>query len=133
MVCSGNTGHAEVTRVDYDPHTISLSELLGVFFSSHDPTSLNRQGGDVGEQYRSVIFYANDEDETVIRRAVDEAQKSYSKKIVTAVEPLRNFYPAEGYHKDYFKKNPNASYCRAVIGPKVEKIKHAYLPILSRP
>ncbi|MCL6003217.1 MAG: peptide-methionine (S)-S-oxide reductase MsrA [Thermoplasmatales archaeon] len=132
-VCAGNTGHAEVTRVEYDPKTISLSELLEVFFSMHDPTSLNRQGDDVGVQYRSVVFYENTEDETEIRRSVDEVQKDFSKKIVTAVEPLKNFYPAESYHKDYFKKNPSAGYCRAVIRPKVEKIKLSYPQILARP
>ncbi len=132
MVCEGNTGHAEVTDVEYDQEAISLRELLDVFFTMHDPTSLNRQGGDVGEQYRSVIFYDDDEDERIVRRAVDEAQKKYSKKIVTAVERLKNFYPAEEYHKDYFEKNPRAAYCNAVIRPKVDKIKHAYKQILVR-
>lgn len=132
LVCEGNTGHAEVTNVEYDPEEISLEELLDIFFSMHDPTSLNRQGEDVGYQYRSVIFYTNDEDASIIRRVMDETQKKYSKKIVTAVEPLRNFYPAEEYHKDYFRKNPNAGYCRAVIRPKVDKIKHTYEQILVR-
>lgn len=132
MVCEGNTGHAEVTDVEYDQEAISLRELLDVFFTMHDPTSLNRQGGDVGEQYRSVIFYDDDEDERIVRRAVDEAQKKYSKKIVTAVERLKNFYPAEEYHKDYFEKNPRAAYCNAIIRPKVDKIKHTYKQILVR-
>ncbi len=126
MVCEGNTGHAEVAKVEYDPDVISLPELLDVFFSMHDPTSLNRQGGDIGEQYRSVIFYESEEDAATIRRTVDEVQNSYSKPIITAIEPLKNFYPAEEYHKNYFRKNPNAGYCRAVIAPKVEKIKHTY-------
>jgi peptide-methionine (S)-S-oxide reductase len=132
MVCEGNTGHAEVAKVEYDPDVISLPELLDVFFSMHDPTSLNRQGGDIGEQYRSVIFYESEEDAATIRRTVDEVQNSYSKPIITAIEPLKNFYPAEEYHKNYFRKNPNAGYCRAVIAPKVEKIKHTYGAILVK-
>ncbi|MCL4412880.1 MAG: peptide-methionine (S)-S-oxide reductase MsrA [Candidatus Thermoplasmatota archaeon] len=132
MVCEGNTGHAEVAKVEYDPDVISLPELLDVFFSMHDPTSLNRQGGDIGEQYRSVIFYESEEDAAMIRRAVAEVQSSYSKPIITAIEPLKNFYPAEEYHKNYFRKNPNAGYCRAVIGPKVEKIKHTYGAIIVK-
>ncbi|MEM0136675.1 MAG: peptide-methionine (S)-S-oxide reductase MsrA [Thermoplasmatales archaeon] len=132
MVCTGNTGHAEVTKVEYDPETISLRELLDVFFSIHDPTSLNRQGDDIGEQYRSVIFYDDERDAVEIRKALDEVQKSYSKKIVTAVERLQNFFPAEAYHKNYFKNNPNKAYCRAVIRPKVEKIRHSYSQILIR-
>jgi peptide-methionine (S)-S-oxide reductase len=131
-VCDGDTGHAEVTKVEYDPEIISLSELLDVFFSMHDPTSLNRQGDDIGEQYRSVIFYSNDDDRSVITQKIEETQKDYSKKIVTAVEPLRNFYPAEEYHKDYFQKNPSRPYCKAVIAPKVNKIKHSYSEILVR-
>ncbi len=132
MVCEGTTGHAEVTDVEYDPEVISLQALLDIFFTMHDPTSLNRQGGDEGEQYRSVIFYDNEQDEKVVRRAVDDVQKKYSKKIVTAVERLRNFYPAEDYHKNYFEKNPRAAYCNAVIRPKVDKIKHTYRQILVR-
>ena len=132
MVCEGNTGHTEVTKVEYEPEEISLRELLDIFFFMHDPTSINRQGGDVGYQYRSVIFYSDEDDVPLIRKAMDEAQKNYSKKIVTAVEPLRNFFPAEEYHKDYFKKKPNAGYCRAVIRPKVDKIKHTYEQILVR-
>jgi peptide-methionine (S)-S-oxide reductase len=132
MVCEGNTGHAEVTKVEYAPEEVSLNELLDIFFFMHDPTSINKQGGDVGYQYRSVIFYSDEQDVPLIRKAMDEAQKNYSKKIVTAVEPLRNFFPAEEYHKDYFRKNPNAGYCRAVIRPKVDKIKHTYEQILVR-
>ena len=132
MVCEGNTGHAEVTKVEYAPEEVSLNELLDIFFFMHDPTSINKQGEDVGYQYRSVIFYSDEQDVPLIRKAMDEAQKNYSKKIVTAVEPLRNFFPAEEYHKDYFGKNPNAGYCRAVIRPKVDKIKHTYEQILVR-
>ncbi len=132
MVCEGNTGHAEVAKVEYDPDVISLPELLDVFFSMHDPTSLNRQGGDIGEQYRSVIFYESEEDAATIRRVVAEVQNGYSKPIITAIEPLKNFYPAEEYHKNYFRKNPNSGYCRAVIGPKVEKIKHTYGAIIVK-
>ena len=131
-VCDGDTGHAEVTKVDYDPEVISLSELLDIFFTMHDPTSLNRQGDDVSEQYRSVIFYDNEDDRIAIMRKMEETQKSYSKKMVTAVERLKNFYPAEEYHKDYFKKNPSRSYCSAVIRPKVDKIKHTYSQFMVR-
>lgn len=125
-VCEGGTGHAEAVRVEYDPEVVSLQEILNVFFTMHDPTSLNRQGGDIGEQYRSVIFYSSKEDESVVRRTIEEVQKKYSKKVVTAIEPLKNFYPAETYHKDYFKKNPEALYCTAVIRPKVDKVTHTY-------
>lgn len=131
-VCEGDTGHAEVTKVDYDNETITLEELLDIFFYMHDPTSLNRQGEDVGEQYRSVIFYDDEKDREVIMRKLEEAQKDYPKKIVTAVERLRNFYPAEEYHKDYFRRNPGRPYCRAVIRPKVDKIRHKYNQILVR-
>ncbi len=132
MVCEGNTGHAEVTRVEYEQDAIALKELLDIFFTMHDPTSLNRQGEDYGEQYRSVIFFDNEEDEATIRRAVDEVQKKYSKKVVTVVEPLKNFYPAETYHKDYFSKNPKTLYCSAVIRPKVDKVKHAYAKMVVK-
>ncbi|MCL5408221.1 MAG: peptide-methionine (S)-S-oxide reductase MsrA [Candidatus Thermoplasmatota archaeon] len=125
-VCEGGTGHAEAVRVEYDQDVISLQEILDVFFTMHDPTSLNKQGDDIGEQYRSVIFYSDKEDESVIRRTVEEVQKEYSKKVVTAIKPLKNFYPAETYHKDYFKKNPGSLYCNAVIRPKVNKVAHAY-------
>ncbi len=132
MVCSGTTGHAEVTKVDFDPEVISLDELLDVFFHIHDPTSVNRQGEDVGEQYRSIIIYDDPRDLERINEAIVRAQKEHSRKIVTAVESLRAFYPAESYHKDYFKKNPNAGYCRAVIRPKVEKVKHSYSLLLAK-
>ena len=125
-VCEGGTGHAEAVRVEYDQDVISLQEILDVFFTMHDPASLNKQGDDIGEQYRSVIFYSDKEDESVIRRTVEEVQKEYSKKVVTAIKPLKNFYPAETYHKDYFKKNPGSLYCNAVIRPKVNKVAHAY-------
>lgn len=126
QVCTGQTGHAEVTKVEYDPEKIPLEEILEIFFSMHDPTALNRQGNDVGEQYRSAIFYQDEEEGKFINKYVEEIQEKYTRKIVTSVEKLRNFYPAEDYHKDYFKNNPGASYCRAVISPKIEKIKHKY-------
>jgi len=131
MVCEGNTGHVEVTKIDYNPEKITLQEILDIFFSMHDPTSLNRQGNDVGEQYRSVIFYDNDSDESTIRASLREHEKKLSKKIVTSVEPLRNFYPAESYHKDYFRNNPKTAYCNYVIKPKVEKMRHIYPALLK--
>jgi methionine-S-sulfoxide reductase len=131
-VCEGATGHTEVTKVVYDPAKITLEEILDIFFSMHDPTSLNRQGNDVGEQYRSVIFYENESDENVIKISLEENQKKFSKKIVTSVEPLKNFYPAESYHKDYFKKNPKTAYCNYVIKPKVEKVKYIHPAILKK-
>lgn len=126
MVCEGNTGHAEVTRVEYDPEVVTLSDLLDIFFTMHDPTSLNRQGNDIGVQYRSVIFYDNEKDEQVIRKKLDEVRKDHSDEVVTALEPLKNFYPAENYHKDYFKNNRTAPYCQMVIRPKIEKVQHIY-------
>jgi peptide-methionine (S)-S-oxide reductase len=132
-VCTGTTGHAEVTQVTFDPDVISFHDLLEVFFSLHDPTTLNRQGGDVGTQYRSAIFYHDDEQrrvaETVIREL--EAEHVFDDPIVTQVEPLKAFYPAEEYHRAYYRRNPNQGYCRAVIAPKVAKLRSKYLQKLK--
>ncbi len=125
QVCSDETGHAEVAQVTFDPDKISYRELLEVFFSTHDPTTLNRQGGDVGTQYRSVIFYHDQSQKKVaddiIRELTDE--KVFRSKIVTQVLPLAAFYPAEDYHKEYFKRNPAQPYCQAVIAPKLSKFR----------
>jgi peptide-methionine (S)-S-oxide reductase len=122
-VCSGTTGHAEVTQITYDPKVITYDELLEVFWKTHDPTTLNRQGNDVGTQYRSVIFYHNDEQKRLAGKYKEELNKSgiWEKPIVTEITPFTNFYPAENYHQDYYENNPAQPYCSFVITPKVEK------------
>ena len=128
QVCTGLTGHAEVCQVHYDPKKISYTELLEVFFRVHDPTTLNRQGPDVGTQYRSVILYHDEEQKAVAERAkkaLDDAG-AFRGPIVTEIAPLEKFHPAEDYHQDYFRKNPNQGYCRAVIGPKVSKFRKVF-------
>lgn len=122
-VCSGKTGHAEVIQVEFDPAVISYDKLLDTFWEVHDPTTLNRQGADVGTQYRSIILYHNDEQKAAAEKSKAEAQKHFSKPIVTEIVPLTKFWPAEDYHQEYFELNPTAGYCRAVIAPKVEKFK----------
>ena len=128
-VCTGTTGHAEVTQVTYDPSVVSFSHILDIFFTIHDPTTLNRQGYDVGTQYRSIILYHDDEQkveaEAAIKRVTD--QGLYRDPLVTQVEPLDIFYPAEDYHQEYFRSNPGASYCQVIIEPKVAKFREKYL------
>ena len=121
-VCTGLTGHAEVVRIEFDPEVLRLKRIFDIFFMMHDPTSLNKQGADVGTQYRSVIFYTTDEQRKSAEEYIAELQRKLSRNIVTEVKPLDHFYPAEGYHKDYFLKNPEQGYCSFVIKPKVEKI-----------
>jgi len=132
-VCTGTTGHAEVVQVTFDPDELSYRDLLGVFFTLHDPTTLDRQGGDVGTQYRSAIFYHDDEQrrtaEDVVREF--EAEHVFDEPIVTKIEPLQAFYPAEEYHREYYSRNPNQPYCRAVIAPKVAKLRSKYLEKLK--
>lgn len=122
-VCTGKTGHAEVVQVQFDPSQVKLADLLDMFWRIHDPTTLNRQGADVGTQYRSVIFYTNDEQRAVVDASVQQAQGMYASPIVTQVAPLEAFYEAEEYHQDYFNRNPGAGYCVMVIAPKVRKAK----------
>lgn len=133
QVCTGTTGHAEVVQITYDDDQVSFRDLLDVFFTIHDPTTLNRQGGDVGTQYRSAIFYHNDsqkaESEAKIREL--EAEQTWSDPIVTQVEPLEQFYPAEDYHRDYFERNPGQAYCAVVIAPKVAKARKHFLEKLK--
>lgn len=133
-VCTGTTGHAEVTQIYYDRTKITYDELLLAFFSSHDPTTLNRQGGDVGTQYRSVVYYNNDAEkqatESMIKKLTEE--QVYSSKIVTEVSPIPKFYPAEDYHQNYFALNPNQSYCAVVINPKVAKFKKQFKEKLKK-
>jgi len=128
-VCTGTTGHAEVTQVTFDPDVISFHDLLKVFFAIHDPTTLDRQGGDAGTQYRSAIFYHDDEQRGVAEDVVREleAEQVFDDPIVTKIEPLEAFYPAEEYHREYYRRNPNQPYCRAVIAPKVAKLRSKYL------
>lgn len=121
-ICSGDTGHAEVAQIEYDPAKISFGELLNLFWKVHDPTSLNRQGADVGTQYRSVIFYHSEEQKKAAEKAIAEVSKKYDKPIVTEVTPVEEFYEAEDYHQDYFENNRNAPYCRMVIEPKLKKV-----------
>ncbi len=128
QVCTGKTGHAEVCQVVFDPQVISYKELLDVFFKTHDPTTLNRQGADVGTQYRSVIFYHNEVQKNLALEFIDklEREKIFNDPIVTAVEPLKNFYKAEEYHQNYFEKNPYSTYCIFVVKPKVDKTKKIF-------
>lgn len=128
QVCTGETGHAEVVQIEYDPAQVSFEQLLDLFWKAHDPTSLNRQGADVGTQYRSVIFYENEQQKLVAEKSKAEAAKKFSNPIVTEIAPLKAFYPAEAYHQDYYRKNPDAAYCRMVIRPKLEKLSHEPSP-----
>ena len=121
QVCSGRTGHNEVVRVRFDTNVVSLEDLLQVFFTIHDPTTLNRQGADVGTQYRSGIYYTRPEQLGVIRRVLDEAQRAHGGKVVTEVQPEQNYWPAEAYHQDYFAQHPEQGYCAFVVAPKVDK------------
>jgi len=120
-VCNGDTGHAEVIQIEFDPAVISYEKLLATFWEAHDPTTLDRQGNDTGTQYRSVILYRNEAQKTAAEKAKAEAQKHFREPIVTEIAPLGKFYPAEDYHQDYYRQNSNQPYCRIVIRPKVEK------------
>jgi peptide-methionine (S)-S-oxide reductase len=122
-VCSGRTGHAEVVRVVYDTSKLSYRQILDFFFTIHDPTTEDRQGSDIGEQYRSVIFYASEEEREEAEAAKAAAQGRFEAPIVTAILPRPRFWPAEGYHQDYFRAHPDAAYCRIVIAPKLARIK----------
>jgi peptide-methionine (S)-S-oxide reductase len=132
-VCSGATGHAEVVQITFDPRLISYLELLQVFFTIHDPTTLNRQGADVGTQYRSAIFYHDPGQKAAADQVIAEieAAQIWPQPIVTQVVPLTAFYPAEAYHQDYFKRNPYQGYCQVVIAPKVAKFRKVYLDRLK--
>ena len=133
QVCSETTGHAEVIQIKFDPNEISYKEILQVFFATHDPTTLNRQGNDVGSSYRSAIFYHNEEQkriaEEVIKEVTDEAV--YDDPIVTEVTAFDKFYPAEDYHQEYFANNPNQPYCAAVVAPKVSKFRQKFVTRLK--
>ena len=126
QVCGGDTGHAEVVRVTFDPEQISLREILEIFFVVHDPTTLNRQGNDVGTQYRSGVYFHSPEQERVVREVVAELNEHHRGRVVTQVEPERNYSRAEDYHQHYFANNPNQGYCAMVVAPKVEKFRKTF-------
>lgn len=134
-VSSGTTEHAEAAQIYFDPKVISYKEILEIFFTMHDPTSLNRQGADIGTQYRSVIFYHSPEQKATAEKLIDELTKEeiWNKPIVTQVEPLNVFYNAETYHKDYYKKHPKEPYCQAVIAPKIAKLQHRFIDKIKVP
>jgi peptide-methionine (S)-S-oxide reductase len=133
-VCTGETGHAEVVRLRYDPAQTQLADILEVFFATHDPTTLNRQGNDVGTQYRSAIYSDDPADLELARAYIAqlEVQRVFASPIVTQVEPLRCYYPAEAYHQDYFEQHPNQGYCAFVVGPKVAKFEKNFARHLAR-
>src|SRR5579875_1707290 len=133
QVCSGRTGAAEAIQITYDPSIISYETLLDIFWHTHDPTTLNRQGNDVGTQYRSAIFYHNDEQRRIAlasKEALEQA-RTYRDPIVTEIVPFSNFYPAEDYHRDYYDRHPNQPYCMIVITPKVQKLLREYTPVVK--
>ena len=133
-VCGETTGHAEVVQITFDPQVVSYRELLEVFFTIHDPTTLNRQGGDVGTQYRSAIFYHSPAQQETAAEVIAELERArvWDAPIVTEVVPLQIFYPAEDYHQEYYQNNAGQPYCRAVIAPKVSKFRQKYLEKLKR-
>ena len=124
-ICTGNTGHAEVIQINYNPFVIKYETLLNIFWKSHDPTTLNQQGADIGTQYRSVIFHHNEEQRKISQKSMQKVEKSgtYINSIITEMTPIGIFYPAEDYHQNYYRVNPNAPYCQLVIKPKLEKFK----------
>jgi peptide-methionine (S)-S-oxide reductase len=133
-VCSETTGHAEVVQIKFDPAVISFKEILRVFFAVHDPTTLNRQGNDIGTSYRSAIFYHSDEQRKVAEEVIREVTEEgvYDDPIVTEVTPFEKFYMAENYHQEYFANNPNQPYCAAVVAPKVAKFRQKFVDRLKR-
>ena len=135
QVCTGTTGHAEVVQITFDPQVVSFDDLLHVFFTIHDPTTLNRQGVDVGTQYRSAIFYHTPDQKAAAERVIAELQREHvwDDPIVTELKPFEAFYPAEEYHRDYYRRNPNQGYCSAVIAPKVAKVRKLFLDKLKQP
>lgn len=132
-ICTGLTGHAEVIQVEFDPKVISFDQLLDVFFHTHDPTTLNRQGADVGTQYRSAVFYHDETQKEAAKKMIEtlNASGDFDSPIVTSLEKLTTFYPAEDYHQDYFNENPSNPYCQAVVGPKVSKFQKRYKALLK--
>ena len=131
-VCGCDTGHAEAIRVTFDPDVVSYGDMLDIFFATHDPTQLNRQGNDIGTQYRSAVFPASPEQEAEVRRAIERAQADWPAPIVTTIEPLSDWYPAEDYHQDYFRLHGSQPYCQLVIRPKVEKFEKVFKDKLKK-
>ena len=133
-ISNGNTGHAEVIRVTYDPKIVTFADLLEVFWKTHDPTTPNQQGADVGPQYRSVVFYNSEEQKNAASSIINQlnAEKVYSNPIVTVIEPFVKFYKAEDYHQDYYNNNKNEGYCRMVIQPKIEKFEKIFKDRLKK-
>ncbi len=132
-VSSGTTGHAEVIKIDYDPKTIPLETLLTVFFATHDPTTKNRQGNDIGEQYRSIILYSNEDQKIISQKFIEELNSSSieGKPILTEVKPLDKFYSAEDYHKNYYENNKNQTYCQVIINPKLKKVQEKFAELIK--
>lgn len=132
QVCTGDTGHAEVVQIEFDPRTISFARLLDVFWDAHDPTTPNRQGADTGTQYRSIILWHNEAQKQTAEKSKAAAAKRFKSPIVTEIVPLKQFYPAEEEHQDYFRKNPNAPYCAFVIRPKLKMTRGQFLILLPQ-
>ncbi|NLF88891.1 peptide-methionine (S)-S-oxide reductase MsrA [Candidatus Bathyarchaeota archaeon] len=135
QISTGETGHAEAAQVFYDPKVITYREVLEIFFAIHDPTSVNRQGADVGTQYRSAIFYSDEQQKRTAEELIDELNREgiWDRPIVTTLEPLKHFYRAETYHKDYYKKHPKEPYCQAVIAPKIAKLQARFIDKIKVP
>ena len=131
-ICSGLTGHAEVIQISYNENEISIQEILLIFLTTHDPTTLNRQGADVGTQYRSVVYYQNEEEKTIINDIIQQAQAYYSNPIITEVSGLPTFYAAEDYHQNYYENNKEQGYCNFVIKPKLAKLQELYADKLKQ-
>ncbi len=131
QVSNGNTGHAEVAKIEFDPQVIKFTDLLNVLFATHDPTTMNRQGNDVGDQYRSVIFYLSEEQKSQAEGFIKNAQKEFTSPIVTQAQPLDKFYPAENYHQNYYINNPGNPYCQLVIDPKLTKFRKKFNHLLK--
>lgn len=131
-VSTGETGHVEVVRLSFDPEQITLAQILEIFWQIHDPTTLNRQGHDVGTQYRSAIFYSGDEQKAAVEKSLQEvARPVWGERIVTEIKPLQAFYPAEAYHRNYFRSHPEQAYCQIVINPKLDKLKANFSSLLK--
>jgi peptide-methionine (S)-S-oxide reductase len=130
-VCSGNTGHAEVAKVIFDEQVIPAEIILDIFFTLHDPTQLNRQGNDIGTQYRSVMYYTDEKQREMFAAAIEKAKEVWGENVVTELSPAREFWVGEEYHQDFFAKNPNQGYCNAVVAPKMQKTRKAFTNYLS--
>ena len=131
QVCGGNTGHVEVAQIEFDPEQIKFVDLLNVLFAVHDPTTINRQGNDVGEQYASAVFYTSEEQKRQAEEFIKQARKEFSDPIITQVRALDKFYPAENYHQNYYNNNPGNPYCQVVISPKLEKFRKKFQNLLK--